>query len=190
MRLVLNRFRRTAGHDVGVAPVQAHSRRANHVFCQPHRGVVRDCVWISFCHRRVAHQRTDRQLLESHQWHDHRHVDGHVRRVSCSGWTANAYTVLALTIGGVVCIAAAIAGATSQDLKTGYLVGATPYWQQIGLVIGVLVSSLAIGGTLILMNIGLAQYRPMQIPLDINNLPTGVERQENISQHEASLTCS
>ena len=42
-------------------------------------------------------------------------------------WTANAYAVLALTIGGVVCIAAAIAGATSQDLKTGYLVGATPY---------------------------------------------------------------
>ena len=41
-------------------------------------------------------------------------------------WTANAYAVLALTIGGVVCIAAAIAGATSQDLKTGYLVGATP----------------------------------------------------------------
>ena len=49
-------------------------------------------------------------------------------------WTASAYAVLALTIGGVVCIAAAMAGATSQDLKTGYLVGATPYWQQIGLV--------------------------------------------------------
>ena len=46
------------------------------------------------------------------------------------GWTANAYAVLALTIGGVVCIASAIAGATSQDLKTGYLVGATPVWQQ------------------------------------------------------------
>ncbi|MFZ3201911.1 MAG: oligopeptide transporter, OPT family, partial [Candidatus Acidiferrales bacterium] len=53
-------------------------------------------------------------------------------------WTASAYAVLALTIGGVVCIAAAMAGATSQDLKTGYLVGATPYWQQIGLVIGVM----------------------------------------------------
>ncbi|MFZ0909149.1 MAG: oligopeptide transporter, OPT family, partial [Candidatus Acidiferrales bacterium] len=53
------------------------------------------------------------------------------------GWTAGPYTVLALTIGGVVCIASAIAGATSQDLKTGYLVGATPVAQQIGLVIGV-----------------------------------------------------
>ena len=47
-------------------------------------------------------------------------------------WTANAYAVLALTIGGVVCIAAAIAGATSQDLKTGYLVGATPHGSRSG----------------------------------------------------------
>jgi putative OPT family oligopeptide transporter len=99
-------------------------------------------------------------------------------------WTANAYAVLALTIGGVVCIAAAIAGATSQDLKTGYLVGATPMYQQIALVIGVMVSSFAIGGTLILMNVGLAQYKPIQIALDINNLPTGVERQDNSYVHE------
>ena len=55
-------------------------------------------------------------------------------------WTSTAHEVLALTIGGVVCIASAIAGATSQDLKTGYLVGATPYWQQVALVIGVMVS--------------------------------------------------
>jgi putative OPT family oligopeptide transporter len=99
-------------------------------------------------------------------------------------WTANAYSVLALTIGGVVCIAAAIAGATSQDLKTGYLVGATPFWQQIGLVVGVMVSSFAIGGTLILMNVGLAQYKPMQIPLDVAHLPTGVERQQNNYMYE------
>ena len=99
-------------------------------------------------------------------------------------WTANAYAVLALTIGGVVCIAAAIAGATSQDLKTGFLVGATPAKQQVALVIGVLVSSLAIGGTLILMNVGLASYKPIQIPLDINHLPTGVERQQNNYPHE------
>jgi putative OPT family oligopeptide transporter len=99
-------------------------------------------------------------------------------------WTANAYAVLALTIGGVVCIAAAIAGATSQDLKTGYLVGATPAKQQIALVIGVMVSSLAIGGTLILMNVGLAQYKPIQIPLDISHLPVGVERQQDNYEHE------
>ena len=100
------------------------------------------------------------------------------------GWTANAYSVLALTIGGVVCIAAAIAGATSQDLKTGFLVGATPFWQQIGLVVGVMVSSFAIGGTLILMNVGLAQYRSTQIPLDIAHLPVGVERQQDNYSYE------
>ncbi len=93
------------------------------------------------------------------------------------GWTGGTYAVLALVTGGLVCIAAAIAGATSQDLKTGYLVGATPVAQQIGLVIGVAVSSLAVGGTLILMNLGLAQYKPMQIALDIHNLPGGVEQQ-------------
>jgi putative OPT family oligopeptide transporter len=101
-----------------------------------------------------------------------------------AGWTANAFMVLALTTGGVVCIASAIAGATSQDLKTGYLVGATPFWQQVSLLIGVAVSALAIGGTLLLMNIGLAQYKPIQIALDISNLPVGVERQSDNYAHE------
>jgi len=55
---------------------------------------------------------------------------------------------IALSVGAIVCIAAANAGATSQDLKTGYLVGATPIRQQIGLVIGVLVSTFVIGLTL------------------------------------------
>ena len=90
------------------------------------------------------------------------------------GWTTDAYAALALTIGGVVCIAAANAGATSQDLKTGYLVGATPVRQQIGLIIGVMVSVFAIGGTLILMNKGLEKYNAMQIHLNIEQLPTGV----------------
>jgi hypothetical protein len=50
---------------------------------------------------------------------------------------------VALVVGSMVCIAAANAGATSQDLKTGYLLGATPWRQQIGLLIGVLVGALA-----------------------------------------------
>ena len=54
---------------------------------------------------------------------------------------------IALCVGAVVCIAAANAGATSQDLKTGYIVGATPIYQQYGLVIGVIVSALIIGYT-------------------------------------------
>jgi putative OPT family oligopeptide transporter len=55
-------------------------------------------------------------------------------------------------VGALVCIAAANAGATSQDLKTGFLVGATPRRQQIGFIIGVLVSTLVIGGTLFLLD--------------------------------------
>jgi uncharacterized oligopeptide transporter (OPT) family protein len=92
-----------------------------------------------------------------------------------AGWTATKYSVLALMIGGIVCIAAAIAGATSQDLKTGYLVGATPFWQQMGLLVGVTVSTAAIGATLNLMNTGLEKYIPTQIPVNIQALPSGVK---------------
>ena len=92
-----------------------------------------------------------------------------------AGWTSPNYAVLALMIGGVVCIAAAIAGATSQDLKTGYLVGATPFWQQMGLLIGVTVSTVAIGATLNLMNSGLEKYIPTPIPVNIQALPSGVK---------------
>lgn len=90
-------------------------------------------------------------------------------------WTAPNYAVLALMIGGVVCIAAAIAGATSQDLKTGYLVGATPQRQQLGLLIGVTVSTIAIGATLNLMNRGLEKYLPTEIPVNLQSLPAGVK---------------
>ena len=92
-----------------------------------------------------------------------------------AGWTAPNYAVLALIIGGVVCTAAAIAGATSQDLKTGYLVGSTPVRQQWGLLIGVTVSTIAIGATLNLMNTGLQKYIPTQIPLNVQEMPTGVK---------------
>jgi len=63
------------------------------------------------------------------------------------GWTGDVYSPIALCVGAIVCIAAANAGATSQDLKTGYIVGATPMYQQAGLIIGVLASSLIIGLT-------------------------------------------
>jgi len=92
-----------------------------------------------------------------------------------AGWTAPRYAVLALMIGGIVCIAAAIAGATSQDLKTGYLVGSTPFWQQMGLLVGVTISTFAIGATLNLMNKGLEKYIPTPIPVNIQALPSGVK---------------
>jgi putative OPT family oligopeptide transporter len=63
------------------------------------------------------------------------------------GWVGNDYAPIALGVGAVVCIAAAIAGATSQDLKTGFIVGATPISQQIGLVIGVVTAAFVIGVT-------------------------------------------
>ena len=63
-------------------------------------------------------------------------------------WTGHFYEPMALVVGGMICIAAANAGATSQDLKTGYIVGATPKYQQLSLFIGAIVSSLAIGATI------------------------------------------
>ncbi|MBK7979305.1 MAG: oligopeptide transporter, OPT family [Ignavibacteriae bacterium] len=68
------------------------------------------------------------------------------------GWTGDIYQPIVLIVGSIVCIASANAGATSQDLKTGYLVGATPINQQLGLIIGVTASSFAIGGTVLLLN--------------------------------------
>ena len=64
------------------------------------------------------------------------------------GWNGDVYQPMALCVGGMVCIAAANAGATSQDLKTGYLVGATPRYQQIGLLIGSLAAAVVIGATM------------------------------------------
>jgi putative OPT family oligopeptide transporter len=64
------------------------------------------------------------------------------------GWTGKLYEPMALVVGGMICIAAANAGATSQDLKTGYILGATPRAQQISLFIGAIVSSIAIGFTI------------------------------------------
>ncbi|GEL76542.1 OPT family oligopeptide transporter [Tenuibacillus multivorans] len=68
------------------------------------------------------------------------------------GQTGEAGMVTAITIGAVVCIAAAIAGDTSQDLKTGFLIGATPRWQQIAQLYGVLLTSVIIGFILILLD--------------------------------------
>jgi putative OPT family oligopeptide transporter len=96
------------------------------------------------------------------------------------GWTAPAFGALAITIGGTVCIAAANAGDTSQDLKTGFLIGATPWKQQIAVMIGVMVSVFSIGITLNAMNKGLEQFTPMKAPIAFNlNAPIeGVQVQQ------------
>ena len=68
------------------------------------------------------------------------------------GWTGDAYQAVALCVGAMVCIAASNAGNPSQDLKTGYILGATPRFQQWGLIIGVIVSVFAVGGTIMLID--------------------------------------
>ena len=69
-----------------------------------------------------------------------------------TGTTGAEGMVAAISIGSIICIVAAISGDTSQDLKTGFLLGATPWKQQVGEVFGVVASSLAIGGTLYLLD--------------------------------------
>jgi putative OPT family oligopeptide transporter len=68
------------------------------------------------------------------------------------GWTGDFYAPIAICVGAVVCIAAAQGGGTSQDLKTGYIVGATPLYQQLGLVVGVVTSAFVIGMTTLYLN--------------------------------------
>jgi uncharacterized oligopeptide transporter (OPT) family protein len=84
------------------------------------------------------------------------------------GWTGPAYYVTALSVGAIVCIASSNGGTTSQDLKTGFLVGATPRSQQIAIVIGALVSALALGPILLRLNDSATVYVPRvsQQPVD------------------------
>ena len=99
------------------------------------------------------------------------------------GWTAPAFGALAITIGGVVCIAASNAGDTSQDLKTGFLIGATPWKQQLALMVGVIVSTFVIGATLNVMNKGLEKFRDTSRAWDISVPHDGVQVQQQHFQH-------
>jgi len=77
------------------------------------------------------------------------------------GWTGSNYFVTALSIGAIVCIASSNGGTTSQDLKTGFLVGATPSYQQIAILIGALASALMLGPILLLLNNAGSVYVPV-----------------------------
>jgi putative OPT family oligopeptide transporter len=92
------------------------------------------------------------------------------------GWTSPEDRLTALSIAAVVCIAASNGGTTSQDLKTGYLVGATPKWQQLAIVVGALSSAVVIGWILIQLNSAYTVYTTknlpsLQRPLDVTKLP-------------------
>jgi putative OPT family oligopeptide transporter len=106
------------------------------------------------------------------------------------GWTAPAFGALAITVGGVVCIAASNAGDTSQDLKTGYLVGSTPWKQQFALMIGVIVCIFSIGATLNGMNLAYEQFQrmPQPIALSLAQLPEGVQSKGAFTRDSISLS--
>ncbi len=98
------------------------------------------------------------------------------------GWTGGTYYVTALSVGAVVCIAASNGGTTSQDLKTGFLVGATPRLQQIAILFGALVSALILGPILLRVNdaattyVPAAEVAPAGLRVDPGTLPGARER--------------
>src|SRR5438093_384640 len=80
------------------------------------------------------------------------------------GWTGPHYYVTALSVGGIVCIAASNGGTTSQDLKTGFLVGSTPRYQQIAILVGALASAVMLGPILLKLNTAGTVYVPVTDP--------------------------
>ncbi len=82
-----------------------------------------------------------------------------------AGWTTGVYGALAISVGGIVAIAAANAGATSQDLKTGFLVGATPWKQQLCLMIGVVASVTVVGFTVPFLNTAYSRFVPQHLTI-------------------------
>src|SRR5204863_770598 len=87
------------------------------------------------------------------------------------GWTDPLDRLTALSVAGVVCIAASNGGTTSQDLKTGFLVGATPKYQQYAILIGTLTSAVVIGGTMLVLNAGGTHYTTKNVPPTTVTIP-------------------
>ena len=103
------------------------------------------------------------------------------------GWTGPAFYVTALSVGGIVCIASSNGGTTSQDLKTGFLIGATPKFQQIAILIGAAASALVLGPILLGLNNAATVYVPAAQVAPGLHAPAEVEltRSENISGPQA-----
>jgi len=108
------------------------------------------------------------------------------------GWTGGAFYVTALSVGGIVCIAASNGGTTSQDLKTGHLVGATPRLQQISILIGALFSALVLGPILLKLNDASTVYVPVSevvptgLHTDVAALPAGRELIQGVQAKDDS----
>ena len=108
------------------------------------------------------------------------------------GWTAPPYFVTALSIGGIVCIAASNGGTTSQDLKTGFLVGSTPKYQQIAILIGALASALVLGPILMQLNqsgtvyVPIAQSKDFTFPAGFAAKPEDFEKSGDQPKRETA----
>ncbi|MBI5170737.1 MAG: oligopeptide transporter, OPT family, partial [Candidatus Eisenbacteria bacterium] len=106
------------------------------------------------------------------------------------GWTGASWYVTALSVGGIVCIAASNGGSTSQDLKTGYLVGATPRYQQIAILIGALLSALLLGPILLKLNDAATVYVPVaqvsKTAIAVDAAALGAAKHEKIRGAQAS----
>ena len=94
------------------------------------------------------------------------------------GWTGNSYYVTALSVGAIVCIASSNGGTTSQDLKTGFLLGGTPRAMQVAILIGALASAIVLGPILLLLNenatvyVPAAKVAPAGLAIDATKLTT------------------
>ncbi|MDX1951340.1 MAG: oligopeptide transporter, OPT family [Verrucomicrobiota bacterium] len=103
------------------------------------------------------------------------------------GWTGGIYYVTALSVGAIVCIASSNGGTTSQDLKTGFLVGATPKYQQIALFCGVVASALILGPILLRLNDAATVYVPAaQVAPGLKTTVDGLKKRESLKGPQAA----
>ncbi|MBP6508498.1 MAG: oligopeptide transporter, OPT family [Opitutaceae bacterium] len=103
------------------------------------------------------------------------------------GWTGGTYYVTALSVGAIVCIAASNGGTTSQDLKTGHLLGATPQYQQIAILAGALLSALLLGPILLKLNDAATVYVPAAqvAPAGLHTDASKLSKQESLQGPQA-----
>jgi len=104
------------------------------------------------------------------------------------GWTGPSYYVTALSVGAIVCIAASNGGTTSQDLKTGFLIGATPRHQQVAILIGALASALALGPILLKLNEAATVYvTPVSFEHVAEPVPLAEDRYAALPLYEGDM---
>ena len=101
------------------------------------------------------------------------------------GWTSPVYYVTALSVGAIVCIACSNGGTTSQDLKTGFLIGATPKYQQIAILFGSLASAIVLGPILLRLNDNGTVYVPMKAPTELRANVSELKEREPIKGAQA-----